>query len=526
MSDQRLSFLVDRHLDGQLTDADLTEFEGMLRGSAAAREQFWRESRLHAQLHEIENGGAQRSAPRVGPVFRHRLRFVATALATAACLALATVGALWSWLGAGGAAPVETTSAAIAVLSRVLDVQWREPGAAHVVGEALEPCWLRLRSGLVRVEFYNGVRMVVEGPADVRLVSSGVAQLYTGRISAEVPPVARGFTVRTPRLQVVDLGTAFGIHVEGTRDEVQVFTGRVTLQAASGPSHELHAGEAVQVIGDGEPQAIPPTPTDFQTAADLERRTGAVQDERAQTWRVAADRLDADPALLVRFAFAKETISDRTMRNLSAHGAPAGDGTIIGCAPAEGRWSGGQALEFRTQSDRVRLGVPGVYHVLTLVAWVRVDALDHPFNSLFMADAFDPGAVHWQIRGNGSLHFGVSVPIGQPPAPFQFDTPDVFTADRLGRWTHLVAVYDGPRRALTHYIDGRPTGHFTLGGDLSLRIGHGELGNWNPGDSRDGTPIRNLRGRMDEFALLTRALDDAEVDSLYRASATDPAKQR
>jgi hypothetical protein len=519
MSDERLSRLVNLHLDGQLMVEDLSEMEGMLRGSAAARAQFWRETRLHAQLHEIENGDAQRIVQRTGTPFPRRLRIAASILAVAACLAVLIAGGIWIRRGSGPDQPVEVASTAIAVLSKELNAHWRTPEEAHAVGEALVPGWLRLRSGLVRVECYSGVGMLIEGPADVRLVSVGVAQLDFGRIRADVPAMAHGFSVRTPHVTVVDLGTAFGVHVQTGLEEVQVFTGRVTLQTASGPIHELHAGDAVKVVGGAEPEPMPANSSDYKSPADLDLRTDAVHDSRVRAWREAADRLDGDPTLLVRFSFAKGTITDRTMRNLSSHGAEAGDGTLIGCMPTDGRWPDTQALEFRTQSDRVRLGVPGELHHLTLAAWVRVDAVAHPFNSLFMTDGFAEGALHWQIRGNGSLHFALSGPSGRPADPYNFDSPDIFTADRLGRWTHVVAAYDGPRHELIQYVDGRPIGHFILTGDLAVRIGHGELGNWNPGDSPDGAKIRNLTGRMDEFALFTRTLDAAEVLALYRVSA-------
>ena len=107
----------------------------------------------------------------------------------------------------------------------------------------------------------------------------------------------------------------------------------------------------------------------------------------------------------------------------------------------------------------------------------------------------------------------------QPAAPYNFDSPGIFAADRLGRWTQVVAAYDGPRHVLTQYVDGQPIGRFALIGDLAVRIGHAELGNWNPGDSPDGAKIRNFTGRMDEFALFTRTLDAAEVLTLYRVSA-------
>ncbi len=517
MSDLRLSLLVGHHLDGQLTPDEQAELEDALRRSAGARTQYWREAALHALLHEVENSGTQ-AAPRVHLAFPPRRRSFA-ALAAAACVALFASAALWTWYGGVDPAPVEATTTAIAVLSRVLDAQWAAPADAHAQGEALEPGWLHLRSGIVQVEFYNGVRLVCAGPIDVHLLSGKAAVLDAGRLSAEVPRLARGFAIRTPRLTVVDLGTAFGLAVDGVHEEVHVFTGRVTLQTIAGPVQELHADQAMAVVGDGAPHAIPADPSAFPSAADLARKSVVAQDQVMEAWRQAASRLDADPALILHVDFEKESIADRTLRNRAAHGGEAGDATIVGCATGEGRWRGKQALEFRDQSDRVRVSVPGEVDSASLVAWVRVDALDHPFNSLFMTDGFATGALHWQIRGNGSLHTAVGWPQGAVVAQYNFDSPGVFSAAHLRRWTQVAMVYDGVRLQLIQYVNGQPVGRFPLQGGTALRIGHGELGNWNPANSSDGSPIRNLTGRMDEFVFFSRALTAAEVGDLYRSGS-------
>ncbi|MBA3935880.1 MAG: hypothetical protein H0X38_00305 [Planctomycetes bacterium] len=518
MSDLRLSVLVSHHLDGQLPPDEQAELEDVLRRSAGARVQYWREAALHALLHEVENAGAL-AMPRACLALPRRRRAIA-ALAAAACVAFSAGAALWSWHGGGAPAPVERTTTAIAVLSRVLDAQWAAPADTHIQGEALAPGWLHLRSGIAQIEFYNGVRLVCAGPIDVHLLSGKEAVLDAGRLSAEVPRLARGFAIHTPRLTVVDLGTAFGLAVDGVHEEVHVFTGRVTLQTASGPVQELHADQAMGVVGDGAPQAMHADRSAFPSAADLERKSIAAQDQIMQAWNQAAAKLDADPALVLHFDFEKESVADRTLRNRAAHGGEVGDATIVGCAAAEGRWRGKQALEFRDQSDRVRASVPGELGAASLVAWVRVDALDHPFNSLFMTDGFAAGALHWQIRGNGSLHMAVSGPAGAPAAQYNFDSPGVFAAARLKRWTQVAMVYDGARLQLTQYVDGQAAGRFPLQGGMALRIGHGELGNWNPASSSDTSPVRNLTGRIDEFAFFSRALSDAEVGDLYRSGST------
>jgi len=234
--------------------------------------------------------------------------------------------------------------------------------------------------------------------------------------------------------------------------------------------------------------------------------------------------LKADPSLIVLFDFQPSSWADRTLRNLAASGA-AGDATVVGCGKAEGRWLGKGAIEFRNLSDRVRVSVPGTYRSLTLATCVRVDRLECRFNSLFMTDAFELGAVHWQIRSNGSLHLAVSGPANESAANYNYDSPGVFAPESLGRWTHLAMVYDGSRGQMTQYVDGQFVGQFPLSKTIALRIEHGELGNWNPGNSSDRAPIRYLSGRMDEFALFGRALSDQEIVDLYKTGSTEPGKR-
>lgn len=518
MNDERLTVLVNHYLDRQLSGDERSELEELLRQSATARTQFWSEARMHALLHEAEKGALPLAS--AGPALRFpRRRVLAAWFAAVAAVASVMIWATGSWQEGPARQPGEETTTAIAVLSRALDAHWRSASESHAVGAALEPGWLHLASGLVQIEFHNGVRMVVEGPSDVRLVSANETLLSVGRLHAEVPAVARGFIVRTPRLEVVDLGTAFGVAVTGSLEEVHVFQGTVTLQAATGPAQALHGGQAMSLSGGVGLAAIIVRPSAFPSAADLERQTVTATDQRLQRWRQASARWDADPALAVRFDFARDTISDRTMRNVSRPGAITAPATIIGCTSAEGRWPGKSALAFRNQNDRVRLLVPGEHRSMTTVAWVCVEALERPFNSLFMTDAFALGALHWQIRGDGSLHLGISGPRGQPGEKYNFDVPGVFTTDRFGQWLQVAMVYDGARRQLTQYVDGRPVGRSRLIDDIVLRIGQGELGNWNPGATSDETPIRNLSGRMDEFALFTRALADQEIMELYRSGS-------
>ena len=67
-----------------------------------------------------------------------------------------------------------------------------------------------------------------------------------GRLSAEVPSSAKGFTVITPTGKAIDLGTKFGVDVPLQGEaEIHVFQGEVIAQSSVGGSRQsVRGGEA------------------------------------------------------------------------------------------------------------------------------------------------------------------------------------------------------------------------------------------------------------------------------------------
>ena len=96
------------------------------------------------------------------------------------------------------------------------------------------------------LDFANGARVTVFGAARVETLGPSEVRLTSGRLTAFVPPAARGFAVETPAGRVVDLGTRFGI-ATGDADsiEVQVFEGRVDVTTRQQQHIQLAAGDAV-----------------------------------------------------------------------------------------------------------------------------------------------------------------------------------------------------------------------------------------------------------------------------------------
>ena len=151
----------------------------------------------------------------------------------------------------------------VAVLLQAHEAEWDTTKRLLGLAPALYPGWLHLKSGIAQLEFYSGATVILQGPADLMLISHR-GDCSRGRLRATVPPQAQGFTIGSPKLDLVDRGTEFGLRVtEGEQTEVHVFKGKVELyddppKPASRPM-ELTTGKSVRV---DKPGGISPIPTD------------------------------------------------------------------------------------------------------------------------------------------------------------------------------------------------------------------------------------------------------------------------
>lgn len=441
------------------------------------------------------------------------------ALAAGIVVALGWVG----WFGfVRGSHRTAETSRAVAMLNRVVNARWNPLDPVPRLGAPLEPGRLRLESGLAQIVFYNGARVAIEGPAELRLVSSTEAVCVGGTLTAEVPPQARGFRMGTPRLEITDLGTAFGLKVREDRSELHVFEGRVEWRARKGGlAQDLAEGRGAVMEGDDAPKWIAADAAGFGNLFGLQAKSVAAEARRHDQWRASVRKLRLDPSLWVHFDFEHGGAADWRLPNAGSRSDEIPEGTIVGCEWREGRWTTKPALEFRGISDRVRLTVPGELESMTLAAWVRVQGLDRQINSLFMSEGFLPGTLHWVIRHDGVL--GLTV-IGEKGQHQILASPPVMTIDQFGIWTHLAVVLDGSAREVVHYLNGRRISRHALRVPPPFHFGAVELGNWNAHDFPGDDPflIRNFSGAVDEFCLFDRALTPGEVEALHGEGRPQP----
>ncbi len=123
-----------------------------------------------------------------------------------------------------------SASSSIARLTSVADCRWDdqelEPGDGLKSGQSLHLAW-----GVAEVDFDIGVRVILQGPASLKLLSADSVQLRMGKLTAEITnKAARGFKIRTPEATLVDQGTEFGVEVtRGGSSRVHVFQGEVDV---------------------------------------------------------------------------------------------------------------------------------------------------------------------------------------------------------------------------------------------------------------------------------------------------------
>jgi hypothetical protein len=122
------------------------------------------------------------------------------------------------------------------------------PGLRFHANESID-----LLSGTAELTFKNGTRIIVEGPTKLEMRSHTSSFLERGKLVAQVPPKAVGFTIETPTASIVDLGTEFGVEVDAQkRTEVHVIRGVVQLVSGAGSVQRretLQAGQARRVVG-------------------------------------------------------------------------------------------------------------------------------------------------------------------------------------------------------------------------------------------------------------------------------------
>lgn len=119
---------------------------------------------------------------------------------------------------------------------------------------------ISLGQGLIQFTFPSGVEAIIEGPSELELTSELSVKMDSGLAWFQVPQDGHGFTVETERVNVIDLGTEFGVWFDGNEDlQVHVAKGKVRVESLKSPEEfEIVQDEAMSfdVYGQGEEVAV------------------------------------------------------------------------------------------------------------------------------------------------------------------------------------------------------------------------------------------------------------------------------
>jgi len=491
--------LLAAYLDGELAEADLARLERLLESSAEARKRLRLLATIAEGLCDLAPARSEIVPMRRGLTKSPFYRILPWGIAAAACLTLL-------WQSRTNLPEVEAPRGEEGWVALLVD----EASAVFEQGRSPEDKIrfgagdYHLVDGAVHMRFANGADLVMRAPVEFTVKDAFHVEVAHGNVRAIVPPPAQGFTIGSPGIDYEDLGTEFGVIVDGKTgvSELHVFDGQVNVRdpessellqpAEVGDSFRFDGSDLTRAEGAGQNEFLTP---------------GAIGYLRWDRWR---EEFAQSPGLIGFYTFNEggaQLVNHAESRAMS-------DGEISGARWVSGRWPEKQALLFDRDSDYVEFDLPGEFSEMTMAVWIKVDRYDHELSAILNSNEWEPGDLHWQISRVGVPWFGIN------------DTAveRKFTGNLIapGQWAHLVMVMSGKENRAEVFVNGVAVNHGELPDSVLVTPGRCRLGNWLRDPEWAHAPVRALRGRIDEFAVWNRPLSEKEIKEIMKIGQPAP----
>lgn len=493
--------LLAAYLDGELSQPDLARLEALLESSAGARKRLRLLATIAEGLCDLAPARAEIIPIRRGLTKSPFYRILPWGIAAAACLTL-----LWQSRTSLPEVEAERPRGEDGWVALLVD----EASAVFEKGRSPQDDVrfgagdYHLIDGALHMRFANGADLVMRAPVEFTVKDAFNVAVAHGNVRAIVPPPAQGFTIASPGIDYEDLGTEFGVKVDGRSgvSELHVFDGQVNVRdpESSELLHPAGVGDSFRFDG-----------------SDLTRAEGAGRDEfltpgaigylRWDRWR---ESFADSPGLIGFYSF---TEGGERLVN-SAKSRAMSDGEIRGARWVAGRWPEKQALLFDRDSDYVEFDLPGEFAELTMAVWIKVDRFDHELSTILNSNEWDPGDLHWQISRVGVPWFGINDTAVERKFTGNLITP--------GQWAHLVMVMSGKENRAEVFVNGVAVNHGEFPDSVLVTPGRCRLGNWLRDPEWAHAPVRALRGRIDEFAVWNRPLSEKEIKEIMKVGQPAP----
>ena len=233
---------IQRALEGLLSPEEDLAFKQDVIRDADLREAYVEQRWLHAALKlEAEQLSASPTSHDT-EIVKPRLRWPKVALITTAAAASLALAAFTGHL---------LPSRSLATLVQADNCKWAGSELPTVVNARLGAGRLVLLEGIATLKFQSGATVTMEAPTTLEILTRMHCRLVEGTVTADVPEPAHGFTIDTPDIKVVDLGTKFGVTASNTgNSQVRVFEGEVKIGDLSGGETKLLTeGKGINVNG-------------------------------------------------------------------------------------------------------------------------------------------------------------------------------------------------------------------------------------------------------------------------------------
>ncbi len=255
-----LEELMSKVCDGRASDAERAELTERLRQDPAARDEYLRYVDLHSALADevipsLESniisysvsGLESASSKVVKPVFTSGFILKLVAIVT---VVLGIAFALRGPTASREKQAIQRTPTSVLFLATLVfaeDCDWS--GEELREGGRLARGRQILKRGTAVIRMDGGAELVMAGPVVFALETVGGARLHRGEVVVRAEDGAEGFTLNTPAIEIVDLGTEFAVKVEATgATEVHCLDGAIECRDAKSDSGTgvLRAGAAVR----------------------------------------------------------------------------------------------------------------------------------------------------------------------------------------------------------------------------------------------------------------------------------------
>ena len=411
-----------------------------------------------------------------------------------------------------------------AVVASQANVDWETSAVSS--GDVLPRGVHHIRSGVIQLELFSGVQLVVEGEAEFVIESPLVVSLSQGAVRAYVPDVAHGFRVVTEAGKIIDYGTEFSVRVNDDTTDVTVLDGEVGLVQKERPEIRFTRGDSLRVRSTTAKHEVLKEPIHVMSSLTVSRAAQQSLSMQEDVWEKALEEWLHDPRLVACYRGPSEKQS-RVLENLCDGATPSTQAAVVGATACVNRWGReGRAFDYTRLGSRSRVALRDEMDNISLVCWVKINSLNNLFNSLFLTDGHEEGEPHWQILKDGRIFFSVKHPHRKGTSWRQtvFYSPPIWRNAMSGEWNMLAVTYDRRAGEVAHYVNGNQVSlelipeHATV---PHINLSAASIANWAEPMYRTDEEFtcRNLNGAVDEVFIFDGVLGASEIATMYSQSS-------